>query len=66
MSKLLRATEVADRLGCHVIHVYRLGRTGIFDTFPIGAKGIRFSESQVEKYIESRRINRGSTIKAGQ
>ena len=56
MEKLLTTREVAEILGIKHRTLYRWMQTGIFDITPvrISPKAVRFRESDVKAWIESR------------
>jgi len=58
ISKLLRASDVAEILGISVKTVHKLVRDGKLGCVQVTAKERRFSEEQTRDYIESRSIER--------
>ena len=52
---LLRADEVAKILRLSEPRIYQLAKTGMIPSFRIG-KSVRFQESDVRKFLRSRRL----------
>ena len=50
--KLMTVKEVSDRLGIALNAVYRLFNTGKLEGCLMGKKSIRFTQEQVNAYIE--------------
>jgi len=54
MGRLLRASEAAQKLGITVVHLYRLRKAGEITALKIGNRGLRFSEEEIERWLESK------------
>ena len=55
--KLLRVSQVSEKLSCHASHVYALIGAGKLPATRTGEKkGIRVSEEDLNKFIKMRRI----------
>lgn len=60
MEQYLKASEVSSLLNINLIHIYRLHREGQLAAIRIGKRGLRFSESEVERWIKSQ--NKGREV----
>ncbi len=50
--KLLKATEVCERLAIGRTHLHNLVRSGKIKPVHIGKRGVRYSEAEIERYIQ--------------
>lgn len=64
MPKMLRAAEVAALLGIHIMSVYRLSQTGELQAIKIRSRGIRFYESEVERYLKVKNMGSEDALEA--
>jgi excisionase family DNA binding protein len=57
-SKLLNVKQAAERLSCCPATVWKLTSQGVIEKVKIGEKITRWEETQIQAYIESRRIRK--------
>lgn len=53
MSPLLTVEQVADRLACSTSFVRREAKSGRLRFYKLGRGAIRFSEAQIQEYLDS-------------
>lgn len=53
--KLLRASEASRMLGITDVYLYRMAKAKEIKSVRIGMRGLRFSESDIKKWIEKRK-----------
>lgn len=58
VDKLLRAREVAERLGLSQYYVYELVQSGKLSSVKVGERAIRVRESDVERFISERSLSK--------
>ena len=62
VNKLLRARDVADRLGLSQLYVYELIRDGKLASVRVGTRSIRVPEDDVERFIVDHQKSRVSSV----
>ena len=55
--RLLCVHNVAERLNCHNSYVYTLIKDGHLKAIRVGKRALRVSESSLNRFIESRKVD---------